>query len=111
MRVHPDEFTPYSPPAPQAPLLSLPSGDWTEEQLLARAGVCAANWGLQAGGRLLLTDADWDEGSSDCWAALLAAPLIRDAAAVLVAGSDPDQIAATTRAEGVTATASVRDIT
>jgi uncharacterized protein (TIGR03089 family) len=111
MRVHPDEFTPYSPPAPQAPLLSLPSGDWTEEQLLARAGVCAANWGLQAGGRLLLTDADWDEGSSDCWAALLAAPLIRDAAAVLVAGSDPDQIAATTRAEGVTANASVRDIT
>lgn len=110
MRVHPDEFTPYSPPAPQAPLLSLPGGDWTEEQLLARAGVCAANWGLQAGGRLLLTDADWDETSADCWAALLAVPLVSDAAVVIATGLAGDATDAVIRAEGITATVSARDV-
>ena len=94
-RAHPDVFTPWAPPTADDALLDCGSGVLTNAQCLERASALAESWGVHRDGRLMVTEAVWPTGTSadadvrciDAWLALLAVPLVADAAVVLVAGS------------------------
>jgi uncharacterized protein (TIGR03089 family) len=83
-RVHPDVFTPWTPATADDVVLRCEDGELTGRACWERAGELAEEWGLAAGGRLLLTDGA-GLGCIDRWLAMLAVPLIHDASVVLVA--------------------------
>ena len=103
-RVHPDEFTPFTPPDPQTALMALRDEHLSVADCLDRARTCATTWGVASGGRLLVPDTMWTTSTVDSWLALLAVPLVADAGVVLVAGgSSPALIDQVTSTERITA--------
>jgi hypothetical protein len=92
VQAQPDVYAPMVAGDPPA----FAGRELTQGQALDRARALAADWGLAAGGRLLVPPGLPPEPA---WLALLAVPLVADAAAVLA------RSAGDARDEGVTATA------
>lgn len=88
----PDVFSPAYAGDPPA----FTGDDLTQGQVLDEARTLAADWGLAAGGRLLVLPG---LAARVAWLAVFAVPLVADASAVLAASDD------CARDEGVTATA------
>lgn len=97
MRAHSDVFTPDGRPAGADPALRLAGRTYDNAGVMTAAGELAANVGLDAGGRLLVSGEDL---RSEVVLALLAVPLAADAAVVLAPGSTDEVIAV---AEHITA--------
>jgi uncharacterized protein (TIGR03089 family) len=103
-RVHPDEFTPWAPPSAATPLLTIADTVFSHADVLAAARDRVVRWRLAPGGRLLLTaDENPAIGSDlDTWLALLAVPLVADAAVVIMRGGTPEAREAATVSEAIT---------
>ena len=91
VRQQPDAFL-FEPPNGDLPALTWGGSTLTQREVLDIARVRASDWGVAAGGRLLVTDGiDLLDG----WLAALAVPLVADASVVLAAGvADIDRIVA-----------------
>jgi uncharacterized protein (TIGR03089 family) len=100
VRQQPDAYL-YEPPLGSTPAFRAASGDvLVQSDVLTRARELARDWSLDAGGRLLVTDAT---GGADGLLAALAVPLAVEGSVVLFRGTG--DVAPTAQSERVTATA------
>jgi uncharacterized protein (TIGR03089 family) len=104
VRIHGDRFTPYTPVGPAAAALAGELGGrgaLSQSELVDAAAARAAQLGLTAADRLLVTDAPGASPRPLDW---LLAPLAAGASVVLSRNSDPAALAGRAAAERVTVT-------
>ncbi|MGY2084923.1 TIGR03089 family protein [Blastococcus sp. SYSU DS0539] len=101
VRVHGDVFTPWSPPRPDAPGMTLGGLELTLGGLVDAAAELAARLGIVAGDRLLVDARVAAEAGPAAW---LLAPLAAGASVVLVSSVDVSGLAHRAASERITAT-------